>query len=198
MPTLAPRICCRSWLPMVSRSRPSNSAVPLTRAPRTRPMMVWVDTLLPEPDSPTIPRVFPASTSKESPRTACTMPSGVRNETRRSLTSRSATRYLPLTQDTPRVRGAVLSLDVLMNLPPASFTAVTPGPVSGPGSGQGGHAAPACPPWSGGLTGQLPGELSQTLAGSNCWIAGTHSASAELVLLVVAALLISEVTVGLL
>ena len=30
-------------------------------------MMVWVDTLLPEPDSPTMPRVCPASTSNETP-----------------------------------------------------------------------------------------------------------------------------------
>src|ERR1700760_754303 len=124
---------------MVSRSRPSNSAVPLTRAPRTRPMMVWVDTLLPEPDSPTMPRVFPASTSNERPRTACTMPSGVRNETRRSLTSRSATRYLPTShKDTavPQRRGVVFLAD---ECNPSKFSTGSPDRGDRAGFGQGGH-----------------------------------------------------------
>ena len=75
----------------VSRSRPSNIARPVIRAPRVRPMIVWVETLLPEPDSPTMPRVCPASTAKETPRTACTMPSDVLKDTCRSSTSSRAT-----------------------------------------------------------------------------------------------------------
>ncbi len=89
----APRTS-RSSRGMVSRSSPSNSACPVIRAPRVRPMIVWVETLLPEPDSPTMPSVCPASTEKDTPRTACTTPSGVRNDTYRSCTSSRATRYL--------------------------------------------------------------------------------------------------------
>src|SRR6478752_4487674 len=69
-------------------SVPSKRADPLTRAPVVRPVMVWVATLLPEPDSPTMARVVPRSTSKESPRTASNTPSGVLKATRRSRTSR--------------------------------------------------------------------------------------------------------------
>src|SRR3954453_12634400 len=47
-------------------------------------------TLLPEPDSPTTPSVRPASTEKETSRTARTTPSGVWNETFRCSTSSSA------------------------------------------------------------------------------------------------------------
>ncbi len=36
---------------------------------------------MPEPDSPTIPSVFPASTVYEMPSTACTTPSSVENRT---------------------------------------------------------------------------------------------------------------------
>ena len=50
---------------------------PETPAPRVRPMMVWVATLLPDPDSPTMPSVWPGSTLNETPRTAWTMPSSV-------------------------------------------------------------------------------------------------------------------------
>ena len=49
--------------------------------------MVWVATLFPEPDSPTMPSVRPRSTANEMPRTACTTPSAVLNETARSCTS---------------------------------------------------------------------------------------------------------------
>jgi hypothetical protein len=47
----------------VSRSWPSNTARPETCAPLVRPMIVWVETLFPDPDSPTMPRVFPGSMS---------------------------------------------------------------------------------------------------------------------------------------
>ena len=46
-------------------------------------------TLLPEPDSPTMPSVRPRSTANETPRTAWTTPSPVWNETARSRTSSS-------------------------------------------------------------------------------------------------------------
>src|SRR5947207_13347113 len=45
-------------------------------------------TLFPEPDSPTIPTTSPSATVNEMPSTARTIPSSVRNETWRSLTSR--------------------------------------------------------------------------------------------------------------
>ena len=51
-------------------------------------MMDMLVTLLPEPDSPTIPRVLPRSSWKDTPSTARTTPSSVLNRTRRSLTSR--------------------------------------------------------------------------------------------------------------
>src|SRR4029453_4775480 len=46
-------------------------------------------TLLPDPDPPTRPRLVPRSTGVETPSTACTTPSRVRKETRRSRMSRS-------------------------------------------------------------------------------------------------------------
>src|SRR5204862_4287946 len=45
-------------------------------------------TLFPDPDSPTIPTTSPSPTVNETPSTARTIPSSVRNETWRSLTSR--------------------------------------------------------------------------------------------------------------
>ncbi len=44
-------------------------------------------TLLPEPDSPTMPSTSPGSSVNETPSTALTTPSSVRNETLRFLTS---------------------------------------------------------------------------------------------------------------
>ena len=46
-------------------------------------------TVLPDPDSPTTPRVFPCSSVKETPCTARTLPRLVVKETLRSSTSRS-------------------------------------------------------------------------------------------------------------
>ena len=62
MPIFAPRMARICAEGAVSRSLPSNSARPDTFAPLVSPVIVWVDTLLPEPDSPTMPRVCPAST----------------------------------------------------------------------------------------------------------------------------------------
>ena len=44
----------------------------------------------PQPDSPTIPSVFPFSSEKLMPSTACTTPSRVKKCVRRSSTSSSA------------------------------------------------------------------------------------------------------------
>ncbi len=75
-----PRIS-RSWrLPMVSSSWSRNFADPvvIVDCRLFRPMIVRQVTLLPEPDSPTMPSVLPFSTLKLTPSTAFTMPSSVR------------------------------------------------------------------------------------------------------------------------
>jgi len=46
-------------------------------------------TLFPEPDSPTMPSVSPGASEMDTPLTALTTPSSVRNETLRSRTSSS-------------------------------------------------------------------------------------------------------------
>src|SRR6266536_4939189 len=51
---------------------------------------------LPQPDSPTMPRVSPAASSNDTPSTACTTPSRVKNCVLRSLTSRSSGKNPPL------------------------------------------------------------------------------------------------------
>src|SRR5437762_531798 len=53
-------------------------------------------TALPQPDSPTMPSVSPAASSKDTPSTACTTPSRVKNCVFRSLTSRSSGTHSPL------------------------------------------------------------------------------------------------------
>ena len=74
-----------------SRSTPWNSTSPEISAyfESVRPMTASELTLLPEPDSPTMPSVSPGWTENETPSTALTMPSSVVKWTRRSLTSRS-------------------------------------------------------------------------------------------------------------
>src|SRR5712692_8706426 len=52
-------------------------------------MIAMAVTLLPEPDSPTMPTISRGLTVNETPSTARTKPSSVRNETWRSRTSRS-------------------------------------------------------------------------------------------------------------
>ena len=69
-----------------SRFSPRKEALPLITAfsARVSPRMVMFATLLPHPDSPTMPSVRPGWTSKEAPSTAFTTPSSVSNRTRRS------------------------------------------------------------------------------------------------------------------
>ena len=69
------------------------------------PMIVRQVTLLPQPDSPTIPSVLPFSTEKLTPSTARTTPSRVKKWVRRSSTSSSATATAPSSADRVR-RGA--------------------------------------------------------------------------------------------
>ena len=73
-----------------SRSSPRKSTSPLDRASRGSfsPITVRQVTLLPEPDSPTMPSTWPGSTVKLTPSTAFTIPSSVTNSVRRSRTSR--------------------------------------------------------------------------------------------------------------
>ena len=91
-----PRIDRSLFGPIVSRFSPLKIASPLVIVFRRglRPMIERQVTLLPQPDSPTIPRVFPFSTWNETPSTALTIPSSVRKYVLRSRTSRSAIRPL--------------------------------------------------------------------------------------------------------
>src|SRR3954454_4989065 len=59
-----------------SRSRPSKITSPEMRAffCRVSPITVRLETLLPEPDSPTMPTAWPRMTSYETPSTAFTTP----------------------------------------------------------------------------------------------------------------------------
>ena len=60
---------------------------------RVSPRIVCAVTLLPDPDSPTTPSVFRASSESETPSTAWTTPSIVLKETCRSSISSSAIGY---------------------------------------------------------------------------------------------------------
>src|ERR687888_1693216 len=77
------------WLSF-RRSRPSKRAVPeRTRPARGRsPSSASAVTLLPQPDSPTMPSVSPGPISNEIPFTACTVPLPVQKWTRRSSTAK--------------------------------------------------------------------------------------------------------------
>src|SRR6266542_5068774 len=87
-----PRMSRSSRRPAVSRSLPFQRASPLETVLRFgfRPMTVRQVTLFPQPDSPTMPSVWPFSIENETPSTARTIPSSVWKDVCRSLTSRSA------------------------------------------------------------------------------------------------------------
>jgi hypothetical protein len=75
------------------RSTPSKRISPSRMRPgglATSPMMESAVTLLPQPDSPTMPSVRPASSEKLTPSTALNVPASVRNAVRRPRTSSSA------------------------------------------------------------------------------------------------------------
>jgi hypothetical protein len=82
-----------------TRSWPSSQISPVTLAwvPLCSPRIAWLVTDLPDPDSPTMPRVVPRSNVKLSPSTAWTSPSSVGNCTRRSRTSTNAVGGPPAT-----------------------------------------------------------------------------------------------------
>ena len=98
-PGRSSRSACRGGRASARRSspsapRPSNRALPaVTRPARGRiPSSASDVTLLPQPDSPTIPSVSPGAMSNETPLTACTVPRLVQKRTSRSSTTRSGSR----------------------------------------------------------------------------------------------------------
>src|SRR5580765_8364549 len=105
----------RNWREFIlSRSLPFQRACPevIVFARALRPMIVRQVTLLPEPDSPTMPSVLPFSTWKLTPSTALTTPSSVRKCVRRSLTSRRAMGLLHhLGESDSRVDDGVQEID---------------------------------------------------------------------------------------
>src|SRR5205085_10184888 len=107
-----PRMSRRRFEPIVSRFSPLKIASPLEIVFRFafRPMIVRQVTLLPEPDSPTIPSVLPFSIEKLTPSTALTMPSSVRKYGLRSLTSSRAIDQ-PLREPDSRVDPGVQQID---------------------------------------------------------------------------------------
>src|SRR4051812_3361394 len=96
----------------LSRSVPLYSTSPSKRAftPRVSPISVIAVTLLPEPDSPTMPSTLPRSSFREMPSTARTIPSSVANWTLRSLTS-SRVSGIGLSEPDPRVQIRVGDID---------------------------------------------------------------------------------------
>src|SRR5712671_1638369 len=85
-PPRTPRISrCESRI----TSRPRSSTSPSTTAfgSRISRITAIIETVLPDPDSPTTPTTSPSPTESERRSTARTIPFSVRNETRRSRTS---------------------------------------------------------------------------------------------------------------
>src|SRR3954451_2700724 len=84
-----PRRDRRSLSRIATRSWPRKRASPSTTqfGSRMSFRMLIIETLLPDPDSPTIARSSPACRVNDSPSTACTVPWRERNETRRPSTS---------------------------------------------------------------------------------------------------------------
>ena len=81
-----PRISLRDFPKRSSPSRRIASASIFALSSKSL-MMESMLTLLPQPDSPTIPRLSPFSTEKEIPRTADTFPADVSNQVWRFFTS---------------------------------------------------------------------------------------------------------------
>src|SRR6478735_1140466 len=96
-----------------SRSTPSSMISPLTWALvlRCSPRIAELETDLPEPDSPTMPRVLPRSRSNESPSAALTMPSTVGKWTFRSRTERKLDTGIPSADANARVDDGVQHVD---------------------------------------------------------------------------------------
>jgi len=98
IPTWSPRTWRIASSLKPTRSTPSSrTSPPAMKPPRgSRRMIDIAAIVLPHPDSPTMPTVSPASTSKDSPSTACTTELRSRIRVRRSDTSSSCAtgRYL--------------------------------------------------------------------------------------------------------
>ncbi len=75
-----PRISSISGSESAARSLPSKKTAPSTIFPEagSRRMMESEVTLLPLPDSPTSPMIWPGSMAKSTPLMACTTPSSVK------------------------------------------------------------------------------------------------------------------------
>ena len=85
-----PRTDERTFLDAAFRSTPSNTTLPRTTAPAPRlPSTADAVTVLPQPDSPTMPSDFPGSTSKLTRRTTSRPP----NDTERSRTDSTASGF---------------------------------------------------------------------------------------------------------
>src|SRR4051812_7537516 len=95
------------------RSVPSSRISPLTMALvlRCRPRMAELETDLPEPDSPTIPRVLPFSRLNERPSVALTTPSTVGKWTLRSRTDRKLDNEFPSADAHARVDDGIEHVD---------------------------------------------------------------------------------------
>ncbi len=90
MPMSLPRTRASAASSIAARSRPPSRIRPPTRAVGgSRPRRARAVADLPEPDSPTMPRVRPGRRSKSTPRTASTGPCSEGKETRRSRTDRT-------------------------------------------------------------------------------------------------------------
>ena len=114
-----PRTSRRSSSGSVTRSRPSSRIWPATIRPGRlmSPRMDMAVMLLPQPDSPTTPSVFPSPMVKLIPSTALTVPSCVKKWVLRPLTSSS----VPTASGRPARR-------------PSRMDAVTCSPLAGGGS----------------------------------------------------------------
>ena len=97
MEIFSPRICRSSFFERPRRSVPSKTIFPsLIRAVSASSRRIDMEvTLLPLPDSPTIPRISPFFTEKLTPRTACTSPLLVINDVFR-LSTVNISSILPL------------------------------------------------------------------------------------------------------
>src|ERR1035441_10243892 len=139
-----PRIRRRSLWLMAKRSWPWKCAEPLMSAPGFSPSRLSAVTVFPEPVSPTIPRIFPGSTSKDRPRTARTTPSEVGKETVRSST---ASRLM--TAETIPVRAGIVRWSILEQGFVGQFVARS---CEGPEAPIAGHPHPIAPTprWGGG------------------------------------------------
>ena len=87
---------------------------------RVRPITVSPVTLLPDPDSPTIPSVRPRARSSDTPSTACTIPSRVRNVTRRSRISSTGATSVPRAESRNAYRMSTIRFATMMNTAPKS------------------------------------------------------------------------------